>query len=178
MASTKSKAVFVTLNSLIVLILVSSNSLALDLVGNRQVFLHSEQANWFTAYETCRSQRRQLLTINNEEENSQMLAICAKYQRPYIWLAATDLGHAGEFVWASTGQSVQYTNWGAHEPNNQINNEHCVMLWSGYGWNDTPCDVSYHFFCEETELQRPLTLIGTCGEVPESQTLTCSFNYA
>lgn len=99
MTNTKSKELRVTLQFVIVLIVVAY-SFAEESI---EVWLHPVSHNWFSAYEICRWEGRQLLAIHNEEEIKQINALSAKYKLSSSWLAATDLGHEGQFVWATTG---------------------------------------------------------------------------
>lgn len=65
------------------------------------------------------------------------------------WLAATDFGHEGDFVWATTGQKVTNTYWKTGNPNNLLNLEHCVIYQFEHLWDDFNCGVPLLYFCEE-----------------------------
>jgi Lectin C-type domain len=69
-----------------------------------------------------------------------------------FWIAATDLGSENDFYWESTGDLIgPYTNWALNEPNNDKDNEHCVVLASSGvagAWNDVPCTLNYRYICK------------------------------
>ncbi|XP_022088561.1 lymphocyte antigen 75-like [Acanthaster planci] len=54
------------------------------------------------------------------------------------WIGLNDRAQEMLYQW-SNGETVTFTNWNAHEPNN-VNGEDCIELYihSGY-WNDLPC---------------------------------------
>lgn len=128
---------------------------SVDLIGDREVRYNRVPLNWFTAYEVCRSQGMQLLTINSDEDNDQIYALAEKFQpRPSFWLAGNDLGHEGDFVWATNGLKVTAARWVGNGPDNYNNLEHCIEItyrWNASApvWNDVPCSTKLPFFCEQ-----------------------------
>lgn len=126
----------------------------IDVVGNREVKYMSIPQNWFTAYEICRAYGMQLLTIHNERENEQVLALADIYKaQSAFWLGGNDLGHTGDYVWTGTGLKVVNAWWGPGQPDNpEGGKEHCLEItyqWPEPKWNDCPCDYNRVFFCEE-----------------------------
>lgn len=124
-----------------------------DIIGNREVIYQRVPQNFFTAYEICRSIGMQLLTITREEETDQIYELAKKYKpRPSFWLAATDLGHEGEFVWTTTGVKLTNARWYKGQPDNAGGIERCAEItyrWNDTAtWNDIPCDRKNPFFCE------------------------------
>ncbi|XP_061171044.1 mannose-binding protein C-like [Saccostrea echinata] len=56
------------------------------------------------------------------------------------WIGGTDEIREGRFVWASTGNSLTFTDWNRGEPNNDESKEDCIEI-SGHSdrrgmWND------------------------------------------
>lgn len=154
--------------SLIYLLVPSAH--CVDLVGGREVKYIPTPENWHTAYEICRSQSMQLLTINNVQENEEIIAIARKFSpSPSFWVAATDLGHEGYFVWATTGKKVSFANYGVGQPDNAGGTEHCIEItyrWSTVPvWNDWICHGRLPFFCEETESKQKLQSESFCAAV-------------
>lgn len=130
-----------------VLILSVFYTSAVDIIGDKHVYLQSKDQNWMTAFETCRYYDKQLLTLLNNKEHEDTVALVAKYKIHIIWLAASDIGHEGNFVWTTNGQTVTDRHWGKGEPNNK-NTENCLQLYYNI-WNDVSCGREYHFFCED-----------------------------
>lgn len=124
-----------------------------DMVGDREVTYYPLAQNWFTAFEICRAEGKQLLTIHNDEENGQIAAIAEKYQvRPAFWLGANDLGQEGNFVYTFSGQKVAFARFNPGQPDN-ANEEDCLEISyrfnNGPKWNDIPCLDKNPYFCEE-----------------------------
>lgn len=139
---------------------------SVEILGDREVKYIETPQNWATAYEMCRAQGMQLLTIKDKEEYDQMITIAAKYKpRPSYWLAANDIGHEGTFVWATNGQPVPNL-WATGQPDNMGGNENCLEFtyrWSETVpvWNDIPCHQQYPYFCEGTQ-----PLVKSCNSDP------------
>lgn len=125
-----------------------------NMVGDREVTYIPLAQNWFTAFEICRAEGKQLLTILSEEENDQIAVIAEKYlPLRAFWLAATDLGHEGSFVWTTSGLKVSYGKFSAGQPDNYNDKEHCLEISYRVNntpmWNDIPCGLKNPYFCEE-----------------------------
>ena len=137
----------------LLLILLVRSCYSVDRIGGRRVTFVSEPQNWHTAYEICRSQGLQLLTLNNDEECEEAYRLGRKY-RPMtsFWLGASDIGHENVFVWMATGRTVISAQWGSRQPDNSDKSEHCIevsYLWNGDPkWNDVRCHYKKVFFCE------------------------------
>lgn len=77
-----------------------------------------------------------------------------------FWIGLSDNASEGNFIWLD-GAPVNYTNWSANEPNNQIpsccniplfgcqnsdircsQGEDCVQMYGDGSWNDLGCDVN------------------------------------
>ncbi len=60
-----------------------------------------------------------------------------------LWIGASDHGKEGHFMWDNGEKLISpgYTNWGPNQPDNEANNEDCI-LYGPYGflWNDIDCD--------------------------------------
>lgn len=84
---------------------------------------------------------------NKELEDT--AALVEKYNIYAIWIAATDIGHEGTFVWATNGQKVVDYHWQPGNPNNYQDLQDCVYMRDGM-WNDVTCSLEYVYFCEET----------------------------
>jgi hypothetical protein len=64
-----------------------------------------------------------------------------------------DFLEEGKFVWVSTQEAPEFTDWGYGEPNDGINhNEDCAEIWFSTDagqWNDAPCDNEQWAICEK-----------------------------
>ena len=125
-----------------------------ELLRGRQVVFVERSENWHTAYEKCRAKGMQLLTLNTKEEFKDMVTLAKKHgPMPGFWIAATDLGHEGQFIYDTNGQPV-LDSWGPEEPDNGANQreeEHCVELTERFGFfalNDNVCRASLPYWCE------------------------------
>ncbi len=68
-----------------------------------------------------------------------------------FWIGLSELGSAGGFLWASTGQGADYTYWAIGEPSSGFD-EGCVHLNLAVDertWSDRPCfDSHLYALCE------------------------------
>lgn len=104
------------------------------------------------------------VSFQTAQENTDVLnALYASAYSPAnyaFWIGFSDASTEGTFIWLD-GAPVNYTNWHANEPNNQIPNccniplfgcqntdircsqgEDCVQMYGDGTWNDLGCDVS------------------------------------
>uniref|UniRef100_A0A1A9WW81 C-type lectin domain-containing protein n=1 Tax=Glossina brevipalpis TaxID=37001 RepID=A0A1A9WW81_9MUSC len=115
--------------------------------------IEETEVNWFEASAICRTMNGSLASIENErimEAIDQHLAP-EKPADPWWWLSGNDLASEGNFVWANTGQPMNYTLWSTGQPNHFKDNEHCVNLWVSGGlftMNDLDCKRHNFFICE------------------------------
>lgn len=70
-----------------------------------------------------------------------------------LWLGANDDMHYYNrtFTWSATGKLLDFSNWSAGNPDNNMNRERCVHIWNNndlYQWNDNDCSVKMGFICE------------------------------
>ena len=69
------------------------------------------------------------------------------------WIGINDKSVEGEFVFASSGENINVTDWKPYEPND-LNNQDCVTYsaYSNYNgnhyWDDDRCSNIYSFICE------------------------------
>ncbi|TMW49796.1 hypothetical protein DOY81_005153, partial [Sarcophaga bullata] len=111
-----------------------------------------EEVNWFTALERCGNNGKKLASITSLDDSIKLIETLDTLSQLYatnFWLGASDLGHNGQYVWASNGEAIsRFTNWRAGEPNNWCGHEHCLELLSDGQWNDLNCDYKLKFICE------------------------------
>jgi hypothetical protein len=118
----------------------------------------TNDVNWTTARDRCRSQRRgNLVHIDDAAEGDFVQANRAADS----WIGANDLGVEGTWRWINdgvpfwrglgTGATVlgQYARWGSSQPDNYMDAEDCAEIWGAGDWNDQSCTITRDFVCEE-----------------------------
>lgn len=140
---------------LLLVLFLSGYSQCAEFVGNREVKYMTVPQNWHTAFEICRAEGGELLSVHNDQEYEQVKVLANKYNTtnigPSIWLAANDLGQEGSFVWTMTGKRVSYAKFRPNQPDNSNGNEHCLEItwrWNDVAWNDTTCSTKFPYFCQ------------------------------
>ncbi|KAL3268580.1 hypothetical protein HHI36_007688 [Cryptolaemus montrouzieri] len=115
----------------------------------------SRVANYFKAYQFCRDHRMSLLSIETETENYLISKYLNQTKINRVWTSGTDLAEKGSFTWLSTGKALNFTYWGAGQPDNVQGIEHCLEIYKypnfNYSWNDIPCTETHNFVCELVE---------------------------
>merc|ERR1712098_715195 len=112
--------------------------------------------NWYQAQEDCWGQNGFLAEIKSEEQQKRLEGFL-----PYdtnFWIGLNDIANDGDFVWAESHQSVDYTNWHPGQPDNGSGDEDCVHIIGRqedqFSWNDVPCavvevwDLPVHALCQ------------------------------
>ncbi|EDS28420.1 salivary C-type lectin [Culex quinquefasciatus] len=125
--------------------------------NQRYFVFNNRQVTFFEAWHQCASIGLRLASVNSAEDDTALrLALRAADSNevgPW-WIAGTDLGKTGHFVWITTmkplGYRTGYTNFGPGQPDNAGGVEHCVEAgWrSGTTWNDRNCEVRNRYVCE------------------------------
>merc|ERR1711997_1168477 len=100
--------------------------------------------NWPEANQFCKGRFSKLIEVETNEENEALVEEIIRKDWNSLklepWLGLTDLKDEGTFLWSSSGQEANYTNWKPGEPDNSGGNEHCVHYNSVNMWNDRQCD--------------------------------------
>jgi hypothetical protein len=72
----------------------------------------------------------------------------------YVWIGLEDFAQENQFVWVSTQETPEFTDWGAgepndydHDPSHPGHNEDCVWIWRNK-WNDADCSEKQWALCE------------------------------
>ena len=68
------------------------------------------------------------------------------------WIGLSDSIQEGHYLWQSTQDNVDFTDWAPGEPNDNHHTEDCAELFQPFSfhWNDAPCSVKSNFICEKT----------------------------
>lgn len=135
------------------LLCLAYNTRANDQIGGRKLEYVPKSMTWKGALEYCRLLEMELLEIHNQEEYNKIIEVAKKYNpRPSFWIAATDEGHEGEFLYRNNKKVPQL--WAPSQPDNGKGGarEDCLEFtyrWSETPvWNDIPCESHFPFFCE------------------------------
>ncbi|KAH8412725.1 hypothetical protein KR009_004917, partial [Drosophila setifemur] len=113
--------------------------------GSRSFYLeHNLWLNWTDSAKTCRQMGGQLASIDNEEE---LAAITGRLNKQCYWLGINDLATEGDYVLGNSEKVAPFLKWEAGQPNNQGNNEDCIILFGGFMF-DTNCDKTFNFICQ------------------------------
>ncbi|XP_058463979.1 clotting factor G beta subunit-like [Malaya genurostris] len=125
--------------------------------AKKQYFVHNnKEVTFLEAWRLCQAVGHQLATITSEEDSAlieQAIAKSSNKKGPW-YIAGTDLGNEGQFVWISTNKPVGYLtgyfNYSPGQPDNAGGNENCLEIgrWGGVVWNDVPCDWKQRYICE------------------------------
>uniref|UniRef100_A0AAV2LVT7 C-type lectin domain-containing protein n=1 Tax=Knipowitschia caucasica TaxID=637954 RepID=A0AAV2LVT7_KNICA len=95
---------------------------------------------WAESRSYCRQHHTDLAMIQDQSENSAVLAISSTYQ---VWVGL----YREPWRW-SDGSTSSFTNWMNVQPGNSRGIEHCVLENIYHQWNDGVCSQTYPFFCQ------------------------------
>ena len=62
------------------------------------------------------------------------------------FIGINDIEVEGQFVYASNGEDITWSQWNSDEPNN-AGDEDCVEM-RDHAWNDIPCGYPQYYICE------------------------------
>jgi len=115
----------------------------------------TEELNFYNADKFCKEHGGFLAEPRTPEETN-LIELLVLPEEDY-WIGLTDVAEEGTFVWVSDFSAPEYTNWGPGQPDDENNNEDCVLLWSksGLQWNDDLCtltswdSIGRHALCQK-----------------------------
>lgn len=128
-------------------------SVSKSICQQKQYFVHNTSVSFMEAWRRCQVLGQRLATITSAEDSKlleETLNISITTKGTW-WIAGTDLGSEGSFVWISTNEPVGYRNFYKNQPDNYKGREHCLEIgrYGGVQWNDAPCDLKQQFICEK-----------------------------
>ncbi|XP_054031206.1 secretory phospholipase A2 receptor [Dryobates pubescens] len=104
-----------------------------------------------TAYEVCKNQGSNLLTIQDEDENAFILEELHSlgYSVQMIWLNILLVTDNETISWFD-GSALNYSNWGIREPEfDHLKGNFCISLRTTDGvWQSSPCTEKKGFVCK------------------------------
>ncbi|EDS43407.1 salivary C-type lectin [Culex quinquefasciatus] len=99
----------------------------------RYVVFNNKRSTFFEAWRACMSLGLRLATVNSAQDDAALLVAlrdAGTHHKGPWYIAGTDLGKEGSFVWLTTNREVGYgsgyVNWQTGEPSNSGGNEHCI----------------------------------------------------
>lgn len=132
--------------------------------GHRYQFCR-EGMDWHEAKEYCESRGGHLVTITSAAENEFVYKLL---NGTTAMIGLTDEEEEGVMKWV-TGERVAYTNFADGEPNNEWDEDYCLINGEDGKWNDGHLDVeSWYFVCEwdnltaeKTNISKAVCTLGT-----------------
>ncbi|XP_045178363.2 low affinity immunoglobulin epsilon Fc receptor-like [Mercenaria mercenaria] len=110
------------------------------------LYQKNEQLSWYGARIRCDDLGGKLAEPDTEEKMMYMLLTLDENN---VWIGATDDGHEGSWVWASSQKSVGSTSlWQPGQPNNLSGNQHCMEVGLSL-LNDESCLEDNYYICEK-----------------------------
>ncbi|XP_033732133.1 perlucin-like [Pecten maximus] len=116
---------------------------------NSCYFLSKDAETWAEASIICVDLHSRLATVESAAENNFLKAEAHRLNAVGYWLDGTDFEVENVWRWAASGNTITYTNWGGHDPN-EATHANCLALWRdfGYQWADEACRHVWNFICE------------------------------
>ncbi|XP_053548856.1 mannose-binding protein C-like [Bombina bombina] len=114
--------------------------------GDKLFATNGIEANYNDAVATCTKAGGQLASPQNSNENQAVLAIVLQYNKS-AYLGINDMETEGKFIYPN-GETLGYSNWYTHEPNNYHGAEDCVEISTAGKWNDKNCSERHLIICE------------------------------
>lgn len=115
-----------------------------------------EKESWKDARQKCESRGMDLVSIQSAKELETVQTIVARMVQAIVWIGLTNARKASDmfqsrvYWYWSSGEEVNYTNWGDFEPSENILNsdEGCVFMDTNGFWHDDSCNNEYAFICK------------------------------
>ncbi|XP_070075818.1 CD209 antigen-like protein B [Drosophila takahashii] len=114
-------------------------------IGSRLFYIETQtRASWQGAVNACREMGGYIAAIKDQEE---LDAITKILDADRYWLGINDIASQGIYLSEASGKTAPHLQWQSGEPNNNLNNEHCVELLNGK-MNDIPCHDRLYSICQ------------------------------
>ncbi|XP_022294740.2 perlucin-like [Crassostrea virginica] len=130
--------------------------------GECYAFVTNIKSTWINAGAYCRNAEAKLVEVDSVDEGNFLRShLISSHRSEHFWIGGTDTIQEGKWVWISSQDSLDYTDWAPGEPNNGIGAGCMTMAYhEGYHWNDDFCTSQYDFICERTSTGSGQTVIG------------------
>uniref|UniRef100_A0A023EGW3 Putative cpij000440 serine protease n=1 Tax=Aedes albopictus TaxID=7160 RepID=A0A023EGW3_AEDAL len=121
---------------------------------NKYVIM-DDKVTFFEAWRSCQYYGLQLASVTSSEDNQQLSKLMNRSARgnDTFWLAGTDVGREGKWVWITTNKLVlHFSNWGSISPLFAEVND-CMAIGSFTEdrtlWDDIPCSEAHKYVCQK-----------------------------
>ncbi len=113
------------------------------------LFCYGDRRAWSRAALECEGYGYEIVTIDDDTENSWVTNTANSYETGRWWIGLSDRDTEGTYAWYS-GTAVSYTNWAPGEPNDPSGHSDCVAFGrnSTETWSDEQCNAARPFVCE------------------------------
>ncbi|KAJ0064553.1 hypothetical protein NL108_009748, partial [Boleophthalmus pectinirostris] len=95
--------------------------------------------SWDKALAYCRQNYHDLAMIETQAENEEVFALASTGS---VWIGL----YREPWRWSDNSKS-SFRNWATSEPNNDLEQEHCVAMGSDLLWKDVNCGLQLPFIC-------------------------------
>lgn len=113
------------------------------------------QVSFFEAWRSCQFYGLQLASVASSDDNRELSELFNMSNRgnDTFWLAGTDIGREGKWIWITTNKLVvQYSHWGSISPEFH-ESQNCMAIGSFDNdrtlWDDIPCDEPRKYICQK-----------------------------
>ena len=117
---------------------------------NDQCFkLFDDKLNYLDANNACIKLGGFLATIKDQDVQDVLFNFAAKGG---AWIGGQDFLDEGKFAWLQDETLVDdsYTNWKTGQPNNIMENQHCMWMRLDGSWDDVTCKRRENYICQKT----------------------------
>ncbi|XP_071315778.1 type-2 ice-structuring protein-like [Trachinotus anak] len=98
--------------------------------------------SWVDAEKNCQAMNGNLASVHSfdEYQHIQWVVRSSAQDDTIAWIGGSDCQQESAWLW-SDGTAFTFTSWCSGEPNNGLNNEHCLQMNIGDNncWNDIVC---------------------------------------
>ncbi|XDV19521.1 hypothetical protein PO909_024979 [Leuciscus waleckii] len=98
--------------------------------------------NWSEAQTYCRQHYTDLATVNNKEDNDNLLKVLANVPS---WIGLYRTSNESPLIWSDQSGST-FSDWALNQPSNHGGAQWCVNVVSNQ-WNDVECHRIFPFVC-------------------------------
>ncbi|XP_039449697.1 perlucin-like protein [Culex pipiens pallens] len=117
----------------------------------------TEKKTFLEAWRACQFFGLQLASVRTKAENELLrnLVVQPEHSASTFWLAGTDLGWEGRWIWITNNSPlVIFSNWAFGNPDNS-NNQDCMIVGSNANdptmWDDVQCTDKHKYICEKND---------------------------
>uniref|UniRef100_A0A3P8R2Y3 C-type lectin domain-containing protein n=1 Tax=Astatotilapia calliptera TaxID=8154 RepID=A0A3P8R2Y3_ASTCA len=134
------------------MLLMTTTRMALVSTGSsKTVQFHfiNESLTWYEAQSFCRLKYTDLATINNMDEENQLVSTLDSHKTT-TWIGLYN-GKNNRWLWSDGSGRADFTKWSLHQPDNYNGEESCAEIQDDGLWNDIPCDLTRAYVCYEIQ---------------------------